>query len=105
MNKYFVVHTYKGDPQEIAKQLTEAGPAFAIAMAEGKTPAINLKTWTPLPYGRTEFFFCLWEAEKPEDVIATLNSIGVLEAITADIMQVDEMDWAEVAAQAMAAMV
>src|SRR5690348_929724 len=69
MHKYFVIHTYKGDPEEIWKKLTEVAPGYAVAMAEGKTPARNLKTWNPFPYGRKDCVFCLWEAEKPEDIL------------------------------------
>lgn len=104
MNKYFVIHTYKGDPEEIWQKMTEIAPGYAVAMAEGKTPARNLKTWNPFPYGRKDYVFCLWEAEKPENILATIATIDGMDYLTADIMLVDETDWAELAAQVKAAM-
>ena len=96
MAKYMVLHTYTKGPEEFAAAF---GPKetqeFARAMAAGETPAKCLKTWNPGPYGRTDYAFCLWEAEKPEDIETSLGAM--LEYVTADIMQVDETDWAEVA--------
>ena len=68
---------------------------FAKAVTSGQTPAKCIKTWNPTPHGRTDYVFCLWEAEKPEDVEASLGEM--LEYLTADIMQVDETDWEQVA--------
>ena len=74
---------------------------LAIDMATGKVPAKCLKTWNPLPHGRAEYAFCLWEAEKPEDILTSLGKL--MDVITADIMQVDEIDWAVLTKAAIAA--
>ena len=98
MNTYFVLHTYSKTPQEFADAFTEEKMAeFARAMAEGQAPAKCTKTWDPTPHGRGDYVFCLWEAEKPEDVEAAMGGFGLLEYLTADIMQVDETDWEQVA--------
>lgn len=95
MAKYIVLHTLKKSVEEVSKFMGETVPEFARAMAAGETPAKCLKTWNPGPHGRTDYAFCLWEAEKPEDIETSLGAM--LEYVTADIMQVDETDWAEVA--------
>jgi len=70
---------------------------LAKAMAEGQTPAKCLKSWNPLPHGNTDTFICLWEADNPDDISATLGA-EMLTMLTCDPMQVDEIDWAKVAA-------
>lgn len=97
MAKYFVVHTLEKSVEEFTTFFTEAASEFARAMAAGETPAICPKTWNPIPHGRTDYLFCLWEADRPEDVTATLQQLGVLDYLTADVMQVDEIDWAALA--------
>ena len=44
--------------------------------------------------------FCLWEANNPKDVITTLGALN--DFITTDLLQVDEIAWAEVAKAAKA---
>ena len=103
MKKYIALHTYKVDPPEVWKLLGEMASQLAIDMHTGKVPAKCLKTWNPLPHGRAEYVFCLWEAEKPEDILTSLGKL--MDVITADIMQVDEIDWAVLTEAAMAARV
>ena len=96
MAKYFVLHTYKKSPQEFAEAFPdEAMVEFAKAMAAGQTPAKCTRTWDPSAYGRADYMFCLWEAEKPEDIDTSMGEM--LEYVTADIMQVDETDWEQLA--------
>jgi hypothetical protein len=98
MAQFIVVHGYKKDPAELDAFFT---PAAAVGMAKAmqarEMPARCIKTWSPGQYGRRDQFVCLWEAAKPEDVQASLQSSGLLDYITADIMQVDETDWAQLA--------
>jgi len=93
MTKYFVMHTPKKEAAAVQEYLDRVSPGFAQANAEGKNPAKCLKTWNPMPHGRDDCLFCLWEAEKPEDITASLAQM--LDYLTADIMQVDETDWME----------
>jgi len=95
MAKYFVLHTLKSSPEEFSEAFNKEAPEFAQAMAAGKTPAKCLKSWNPMPHGRTDYMFCLWEADKPEDVEASLGPI--LDYLTADVMLVDEIDWEQMA--------
>ena len=53
------------------------------------------KTWNALPHGRTDYVFCLWEADKPEDIETSLGEF--LDYLTVDNVKVDEIDWAEYA--------
>jgi hypothetical protein len=39
--------------------------------------------------------FCLWEADKPEDIVTSLGEW--LDYLTVDNVKVDEIDWAEFA--------
>jgi len=66
-------------------------------MAAGETPVKCLKTWNPIPYGRSNYMFCLREAEKPEDVKTVIETFGLDEYFTVDSMQVAEIDWGELA--------
>jgi len=95
MAKYIAVHTLKKSDEETRKAVAEAAPEMARAMAAGETPAKCIKTWNPIPHGRTDYIFCLWEAEKPEDIEASLGDF--LNYITIDNLQVDEIDWEEAA--------
>jgi len=97
MAKYFAFHTLKKSAEEVSNVLNQGASEIARAMASGETPCKCLKTWTPLPHGREDYLFCLWEADKPEDVEATIRSFGLLEYFTLDAMQVDEIDWGELA--------
>ncbi len=94
MQKYIAVHTFKTTAAETWKKLGEVAPSMALDMDEGRVPARCLTTWNPYPHGRDDMAFCLWEAEKPEDVI---TSLGVLnELIRTDLLAVDQIDWAEI---------
>ena len=95
MAKYIAVHTLKKSPEEVMKAFTEGSPQLARAMAAGETPAKCLKTWNPVPHGRSDYIFCLWEANKPEDIEASLGQM--LDYVTVDNFQVDEIDWEEFA--------
>tara|TARA_Y100000310_G_scaffold339803_1_gene433625 strand:+ start:89 stop:334 length:246 start_codon:yes stop_codon:yes gene_type:complete len=75
---------------------SDAVPELAKAMSSGATPAKCLKSWNPIPYGNTENFFCLWEADNPADIETTLGP-DMLGMITCEPMQVDEIDWAGIA--------
>ena len=97
MAKYIALHTLKKSAEEVSEALNDGAPEFARAMATGEIPCKCLKTQNPLPYGRTDYFFCLWEAEKPEDIEETIRALGFLEYVTLDTMQVDEVDWEELA--------
>ena len=95
MAKYIALHTLKKSAEETMQMFTEAAPEMARAMAAGETPAKCIKTWNPFAYGRTDYIFCLWEADKPEDIEASLGDF--LNYVTIDNIQVDEIDWEEVA--------
>lgn len=95
MPKYIALHTLKKSADEVMKVFTEASPEVARAMAAGQTPAKCIKTWNPIPHGRTDYIFCLWEADKPEDIEATLGPM--LDYLTIDNIKVDEIDWEEFA--------
>ena len=98
MSLYMVVHGLKIDAGQFsaAMQSDDVGK-LAKAMAEGQTPAKCLKSWNPLPHGNTDTFICLWEVDNPDDISATLGA-EMLTMLTCDPMQVDEIDWAKVAA-------
>jgi hypothetical protein len=95
MAKYIAVHTLKKGVEETMNVFTEVAPEMARAMAAGETPAKCIKTWNPIPHGRSDYIFCLWEAEKPEDIEASLGDF--LDYVTIDNLQVDEIDWEEAA--------
>jgi len=97
MAKYIVLHTLKKSAEEVSKALSEGAAEIARAMASGETPAKCIKTWNPIPHGRTDYLFCLWEADKPEDVETSIRALGLLEYFTLDAMQVDEIDWEQMA--------
>lgn len=95
MAKYMVLHTLKVSGEEMTKVFNEKGSEFAKAIAAGEIPAKCCKTWNPIPHGRTDYIFCLWEADKPEDIEASLGEFH--EYLTVDCMKVDEIDWEEFA--------
>jgi hypothetical protein len=97
MAKYFALHRLKKSAEEVSNALNKGAPEIARAMAAGETPCKCLKTWSPLAHGREDYLFCLWEADTPEDVEATIKSFGFLEYFTLDSMQVDEIDWERLA--------
>ena len=95
MAKYIALHTLKQSAEETMKAFSEGAPEMAKVMAAGETPAKCIKTWNPIPHGRTDYIFCLWEAEKPEDIEASLGDF--LNYVTVDNLQVDEIDWEQAA--------
>jgi hypothetical protein len=97
MAQYFALHTQKKDPKKFADFFGANAPRYATTMAAGKVPAKCIKTWNPMGYGRNDYVFCLWEAQKPADIEATLREFGLLDYLTADILKVDEIDWAQLA--------
>ena len=97
MTKYIALHTLKKSPEEVSEALSAVAPEAARATAAGETPAKCIYTWNPIPHGRTDYLFCLWEADKPEDVETTLSDFGMLEFVTLDTIAVDEVDWAQMA--------
>ena len=95
MALYIIVHKLKVGPEEFgAVMQSDEMPKLAKAMASGETPAKCLKSWNPLPYGKTYEFYCPWEANRTADIEATLGA-DMLGIITCDPVQVDEIDWAE----------
>ena len=50
-----------------------------------------------MAHGRTDYIFCLWDAERSEDIEDVLSKSGMAEYITSDLMAVDEIDWAQLA--------
>lgn len=97
MALYFALHTPKGDPAEGWEVFNQGAPVLAAAMAAGQMPANCLKTWNPYLHGRGDYVFCLWEAENPEDVETVLRDSGLANYVNTDLMQVTEIDWAELA--------
>jgi hypothetical protein len=95
MALYIALHTPKRNPEEAQEYFRKITPDFAVAMADGKTPARCLKTWNPYAHGNKDYVFCLWEAEKPEDVMNSLD--GLVDYVNTDLMPVDEIDWAQIA--------
>jgi hypothetical protein len=95
--KFFAVHTYRQDPAATWAFLGQGAPELAVQMATGQTPAKCVYTWNPLTHGRADYMFCVWEAEKAEDVQAVLASSGIDAYINTDLMPVDEIDWAAMA--------
>ena len=98
MAQYMVVHSLKVSADQFSQAMADDSmPEFAKAMFAGETPAKCLKSWNPIPYGNTDTFICLWEADKEEDIEATLGP-DMLSLITCDPMEVDEIEWAQIAA-------
>jgi len=97
MALYFALHTPIGDPVAGLEFFAKTAPALAAAMAAGQMPATAITTWNPSAYGRLEYVFCLWEAQKPEDVMTVLRESGLANIVTTDLMQVDAIDWKELA--------
>ena len=97
MSLYIIIHNLKVSVEEFSSVMESEGPMeLAKAMATGQTPAKCLKSWNPLPYGNDNMFIRLWEPDNPSDIEATLGH-DMLAMITCDPMEVDEIDWAQVA--------
>ncbi len=97
MSLYMIVHSLKINADQFSAAMESDGPLeLAKAMASGQTPAKCLKSWNPLPYGNENTFYCLWEANDPSDIEATLGP-DMLAMLTCDPVQVDEIDWTQVA--------
>ena len=97
MAKYFALHTLKKSGEEVSNALNTGAAEIAQAMASGQTPAVCLKPWSPIPHGREDYLFCIWEGDSAKDVEATIRSFGLLEYFALDAMQVDEIDWGQLA--------
>jgi hypothetical protein len=97
MAMFFAVHKPIGDPAAGWEWFGKGAPALAAAMAAGQMPAKCLKTWNPYTYGRGDYIFCMWEAENKEDVEKVLEENGFNDYVTTDLMQVSEIDWAQLA--------
>ena len=97
MARYLAFHRLKKPGEEVLEALMKVAPDIAQVMLAGETPCTCLKIWSPLAYGREDYLFCLWEADDPRDVEATLESFGLSDYFTLDCMRVDEIDWAMLA--------
>ena len=98
MSLFMVDHALKIDADVFSAAMEdESTVEFAKAMSAGQTPAKCVKSWNPIPHGNTDTFICLWEADNPDDISVTLGE-EMLAMITCEPMQVDEIDWAAVAA-------
>jgi hypothetical protein len=91
------LQTLKKSGEEVSNALNQGAAEIARAMAAGETPAVCLETWSPIPHGREDYLFCIWEGDSAEEVEATIRSFGLREFFTLDAMQVDEIDWAQIA--------
>lgn len=92
MAMYLAFHRLKRPGDKVSDALNKSAPKIAHAIAAGETPCTCLKIWSPLAYGREDYLFCLWQADNPQDVKATLESFGLLDYFTLDCMRVDEID-------------
>ncbi len=97
MATFFALHKPVGDPAKGWEWFSKGAPALAAAMAAGKLPAKCITTFNPYTFGRGDYVFCLWEAETKEDVEKVLREAGFYDYVTADVMQVSEIDWKELA--------
>jgi hypothetical protein len=97
MAMFFALHKTIGDPAKGWEWFSKGAPMLAAAMAAGQLPAKCLTTWNPYTYGRGDYVFCIWEAEKKEDIEKILRDNGFYDYVTTDLMQVSEIDWAELA--------
>lgn len=97
MALFFALHTPIGDPAAGWEFFATNAPALAAAMEAGRMPAKAITTYNPAAYGRPEFVFCLWEAANAEDVMTVLQESGLADIVTTDLMQVDAIDWKELA--------
>jgi hypothetical protein len=95
MAQYMVLHRYKATPEGFWEYFGAGALQLAQAMARGQTPARCLKSWSPFLHGRDDLLFCLWEAERPEDILTTLGA--ATEYLISDIAEVDEINWEEMA--------
>ncbi len=100
MAKYMVLHTFKRSADEFARL---AGPAkmgqWATVLSHG-SQARCLRTWNPYQHGRKDYVFCLWEATSPDAIRKAVEQTEIGDFLNLDVMQVDEIDWSALAAQA-----
>lgn len=94
MNRYITWHTLKKDVDEFTDFFNGVALQFAKATVSGEMPAKCITTWNAVPHGE-EYVFCLWEAERAGDIETSLGE--VLEYVTCDARQVDEVSWEQVA--------
>ncbi len=95
MTKFIALHRTIGDPKAGWEAFGKLAPQLAADIAAGKTAAKLLKTWNPYAYGRNDYIFCLWEAEKFIDVEQVLRDYGFYQMVSTDVIPVAEIDWAE----------
>ncbi|MDA8307689.1 MAG: hypothetical protein M0Z81_12775, partial [Deltaproteobacteria bacterium] len=91
MAKYIALDTLKKSADEVMTFVADISPNFARAMAVDTAPAKCIKIWNPIPNGRTDYVFCLWEAENPEEINIAIEALR--DYLTVDIFKVDEIDW------------
>ena len=94
MNHYITLHTLKKSTKEFSDYFNGVATQFAQATVSGEMPAKCITTWNAVPYGEA-YVFCLWEADKAEDIETSLGE--VLEYVTCDARQVNEINWEQVA--------
>jgi hypothetical protein len=92
MPRFIVHHKLLKDVDETLAWWDQAKPALAEANKSGQFPARLLYTWRPDSHKDLDAF-CLWEAESPELVQGTMEGSGILEWMSARIMEVEETDW------------
>jgi hypothetical protein len=96
MATYLVVHRLKKTGEEVLDILNKKAPGIAKTTVNGSLCKC-LKTWSPLAYGREDYLFCLWQANKQQDVESVVEALGLMEYLSIDTMRVDEIDWATLA--------
>jgi hypothetical protein len=79
---YSALHTPTGDPAVGWEFFVKGAPALAAAMTASRTPAKALTTWSPAAYGRNDYDFRLWEAERPEDVMSVIHESDLGACVT-----------------------
>ncbi|MFO7696846.1 MAG: hypothetical protein R6X16_06775 [Anaerolineae bacterium] len=92
MPKFMVHHKMLKGADETLAWWAQAKPAMAAANKAGQLPAKLLYTWAPDMH-KFPVASCLWEADSPELVMAAIEGGGLLEWMSAEVMEVEETDW------------
>ncbi|MHB1318704.1 MAG: hypothetical protein ACYCYF_08825 [Anaerolineae bacterium] len=92
MPRFMVHHKLLKDVDESLAWWAQAKPAMAAANKAGQLPAKLLYTWNPDAH-KSRDAFCLWEADSADLVKAAMQGGGVLEWMSAEILEVEETDW------------
>ena len=104
MPKFMVVHTHTRPAEEFAAAFTpEALQQMAVQFTSQPGESTCTVSWNPMPHGRGEQMFCLWEGPSAEAVRQALTEHGMDVWFTHDIQQVDEIDWGQLAQMSKAA--